>query len=103
MAKKLRSVISCCIAAFIGVSFILLPVLYLNSQEDALGTLNNDAEQGASLEYMRYIIKVNEKEYSQNSLIGYVPLYPILLIVVIGLFAGIGVYLRARLHFNTKS
>ena len=85
-----------CVAALIGSSLALLPLLpYLLGEELILPPqlTETDEAEGFGLASLRRAIKANEEEHADESMIGNVPWPPLPLIVVIGFVTGSGVYL----------
>lgn len=98
-----RTLLGCCIAALIGFSLALLPVLpYLIGRGGAPSpSATYDGETRAiGLASIRHAVEVNEGEHAGESVVGNVPWYHLPLIVVVGLVAGLGAYFRARSYPN---
>jgi hypothetical protein len=85
-----------CVAALIGSSLALLPILpHLLGEELILPPqlTDTDEAEGFGLASLRSAVKANEGEHADESMIGNVPWQPLPLIVVIGFVTGSGVYL----------
>ena len=89
-------VLRLCVAALIGSSLILLPILPCILGEELImppQLTDTDEAKGFGLASLRSVIKANEGEHADESVIGKVPWQPLPLIVVIGFVTGSGVYL----------
>ena len=89
-------VLRLCVAALIGSSLALLPILpYLLGEELTLPSHLTDTDEagGFGLASLRSAVKANEGEHADESMIGNVSWQYLPLIVVIGLATGSGAYL----------
>lgn len=91
-----RMVLRLCVAALVGSSLALIPVLpYLLGEELVLPPYLTDTDEagGFGLASLRSAVEANEGEHADKSMIGNVSWQHLPLIVVIGLAAGSGAYL----------
>ena len=86
-------VLRLCVAALIGFSLTLLPIPPWRGADSAPQLTDTDEAKGFGLASLRSVIKANEGEHADESVIGKVPWQPLPLIVVIGFVTGSGVYL----------
>ncbi len=89
-------VLRLCVAALVGSTLALLPLLpYLLGEELLLAPhlTETDEARRFGLASLRSAVKANEGEHADESMIGNVPWQHLPLIVVIGLATGSGAYL----------